>query len=186
MNLSVYRKFVTLNNDLTLMLRPQTRDDAANLLQLFEDAKPEDILFLKHDVQNVEILRRWCESTDLNRVLPLLAFHGERIAGSASLHIGVDTHRHAGQVRLYIGPDYRGLGLGTSMIRELIGISLKLGLKLIWAEVVMEQSKVVKAFLDMGFTLSAVLPDWFMDKGGKVYDVAILLHSLERSKRPSF
>lgn len=186
MNVSVYRRFVTLNNDSKILLRPQAADDLENLKQLFCDAQPEDVMFLKHDVRDCETLKRWCDNIDYARVLPLLAFHGERVVGCASLHFGSDNHRHAAQVRLYIRPEYRNLGLGTRMVKELIELSLKLGIKLVWAEVVVEQSKVMKAFLDMGFSLNAVLPGWFLGTTGTACDVAIMLYGLDRPRPHSF
>jgi len=89
-------------------------------------------------------------------------------------------------VRLFIRPEYRGLGLGTQIVKEFIELGMRMGLKIVWAEVVIDQSKVMKAFLDLGFSLNAVLPGWFMNKAGKTFDVAIMLYSLEKSRQPSF
>jgi L-amino acid N-acyltransferase YncA len=186
MNLALYRKFVTLNNQIKVLLRPQLKEDMDPLLDLFMNAPEEDVLFLKQNVRDKNLIKHWTEELDLNKVFPLLAFHGEKVMGNATLHFGRDSHRHSAQVRIYIRPEYRGLGLGSIMLKELIEICHKLGLKLVWAEIVLEQSKVIKAFLELGFTLNCVLKNWFVRTDGKYHDVALMLYGIGKKTELTF
>lgn len=186
MNLSLYRKFITLNNQIKVLLRPQLKEDYENLIELFTSAPEEDVLFLKQNVRDKELIKHWIDELDLNKVFPLLAFHGEKLIGNATLHFGKDSHRHSAQIRIYISPEYRGIGLGSLMIKELIDVAGKMGLKILWAEIVLEQSKVIKAFLELGFTLNCVLPDWFIRLDGKIHDVALMIYKLGKKKELTF
>lgn len=186
MNLSLYRKFVNLNNQTKVLLRPLMKDDYEQLANLYQSAPDEDVVFLRHNVRDKEIIKKWVDDIDLNTVFPLLAFHGEKLVGNATLHFGKHSHRHSAQLRIYISPDYRRLGLGTVMIKELIEIAHKIGLRIVWAEIVLEQSKVIKAFLELGFTFNCVLRDWFISLAGKCYDVALLIYNLGKRSEPDF
>ncbi len=186
MNLNLFRKFINLNNQYRVLLRPLQQEDFENLVTLYDKAPDEDIIFLRHNVREREIIRKWVDNIDLNTVFPLLAIHNEKIVGNATLHFGKHSHRHSAQLRIYIDPKYRRLGLGTLMIKELIDISNKIGLKIVWAEIVIEQSKVIKAFLELGFQFSCVLRDWFMSQSGKCYDVALLIFNLGKKSEPDF
>lgn len=186
MNLSLYRKFVSLNNQSKVLLRPQLKEDYDNLLDLFTNAPEEDVIFLKQNVRDKQLIKRWIDELDLTKVFPLLAFHGDKIIGNATLHFGKDSHRHSAQIRIYIRPEYRGVGLGSIMIKELIDIAAKCGLKILWAEIVLEQSKVIKAFLELGFTLNCVLRDWFIRLDGKTHDVALMIHALGKKQELTF
>jgi len=186
MNLSLYRKFVSLNNQSKVLLRPQLKEDYENLLDLFTNAPEEDVLFLKQNVRDKELIKHWIDELDLTKVFPLLAFHGDKIIGNATLHFGKDSHRHSAQIRIYIRPEYRGIGLGSIMIKELLDIAAKCGLKILWAEIVLEQSKVIKAFLELGFTLNCVLRDWFIRLDGKTHDVALMIHTIGKKQELTF
>ncbi len=186
MNLGLYRKFINLNNQARVLLRPLLKEDYENFSNLYNKASDEDVAFLRHNVRDPEIIKKWIENIDLNTVFPMLAIHNEKIVGNATLHFGKHSHRHSAQLRIYIAPDYRRLGLGTLMIKELLDISHKIGLKIVWAEIVIEQSKVIKAFLELGFQFSCVLRDWFMSQSGKCYDVALLIFNLGKKSEPDF
>jgi L-amino acid N-acyltransferase YncA len=86
------------------------------------------------------------------------------VVGSASLHFGEGPKRHTGEVRLFLARDYRKRGLGMKMIRALIDLARKHGLNVLLAEVIAEQTKVVKAFESLGFKSQATLDDFFRSR----------------------
>ena len=81
--------------------------------------------------------------------------------------------------------DYRKRGLGMKMIRVLIDLALKQGLNILLAEVMAEQTKVVKAFEQLGFKSQATLDDYFIFPDGETRDVVLMTMPL-RQKSDDF
>jgi len=70
--------------------------------------------------------------------------------GDATLHRQrTGWKQRVGVVRVQIAPDYRHLGLGTAMVRELRHLGEKSALHYLMAEVIEEQAAAVRAFEKM-------------------------------------
>ena len=77
-------------------------------------------MFFRQDVSRREVVRHWADTLDYGLVLPILALEGDRVVGDATLHRQrTGWKQQVGVVRVQIAPDYRHLGLGTAMVREL-------------------------------------------------------------------
>ena len=106
--------------------------------------------------------------------IPVLALVKDHVVGSASLHFYEGPKRHIGEVRLFLAKDFRKRGLGMKMIKALIDLARKQGLGILQAEVIAEQTKVVKAFEALGFKSQAVLDDYFLFPDGDSRDVVFM------------
>jgi L-amino acid N-acyltransferase YncA len=71
------------------------------------------------------------------------------------------------------------------MIRVLIDLARKQGLSMLVAEVMAEQTKVIKAFESLGFQSQATLDDYFIFPDGETSDVVLMTFCL-RSKMDEF
>lgn len=179
-NFAVYRKFVNTNSGRRVLLRPMLEEDQKRLYDLFTGAPPEDYKFLKDDVRNPMIIERWVSNINYDRVMPLVAHCDERLVGDATLHFGRRNMRHIGEVRLFLAPDFRGVGLGSKMIQEVEEVARKVGLQFLIAEIILDHVGLVKAFRRLGYDLRCTLDDYFMDLEGNTHDVAILVKRLNR------
>lgn len=175
-----YRNVVTLKDGAKVLLRPMTREDEAGLIELFTAVSDEDRLYLRDDVRDPQVIRGWCESLDYQRVLPILAIVRERVVGQATLHFRRGPKRHLGEVRIFLAKDFRHRGLGTKMLVTLIDLARKQNLHTLIAEIVTEQSQVIKAFQKLGFRLCCTFEDYFMLPNGETRDVAVLMLSLRQ------
>jgi RimJ/RimL family protein N-acetyltransferase len=173
-----YRAIYTLKDGCNVLLRPMTQDDEQSLVELFSSASNEDVRYLRDDVKNEQLVRSWCENLDYVKVLPLLALVKERVVGQATLHFHKGPERHVGSVRIFLAKDFRRRGLGTKVINTLTELARKQDLHILVAEVVADQSKVIKAFQQLGFELRCTFDDYFMLPDGDTRDVAILMKSL--------
>ena len=88
-------------------------------------------------------------------------------------------------MRLFLAKDFRKRGLGMKMIRVLIDLARKQGLSILIAEVLAEQTKVVKAFEMLGFKSQAILDDYFLFPDGETQDVVFMTMHL-RAKSDDF
>jgi len=180
-----FRDLVTLRDGVTVLLRPMTPEDEEGLIELFAPISEEDLRYLRDNVKDPDVIRSWCANLDYARVLPLLAVVKSRIVGQASLHFRRGPKRHVGEVRIFLAKDFRRRGLGTKMIKSLIELGRRQDLHLLVAEIVADQSNVIKAFQNIGFEMRCTFDDYFMLPDGDTRDVAVLMYCL-RSKVDEF
>lgn len=184
--IAVYRRLVKLNDGQAVLLRPLVREDREGLVALFQATPEEDRRFLKHDVTDAALVRSWAENIDYNQVLPIVAEVGGRIVGEAILRFGQRSTRHVGEVRIYLEPALRGKGLGTMMLQEIIALARRAGLHYLLAQIVLDQTEVIKAFQNLGFKMEATIRDYFMTEDGKTHNVVILLLPLRSESQYEF
>lgn len=180
-----YREMVTLKDGTYVLIRPMNENDEKRLLEFYSAVSDEDLRYFRHYIKDPGVIHDWSEHLDYNKVLPMLAFIKDHVVGSASLHFFEGPKRHIGEVRLFLAKDFRKRGLGMKMIKALIEIARKHGLGILQAEVIAEQTKVVKAFESLGFKSQAVLDDYFLFPDGDTRDVVLMTLSL-RAKTDEF
>jgi len=176
--LKKFRDIVTLKDGVSVLLRPMTPEDEEHLLELFSPVSEEDLRYLRDNVKDPQVVRSWCQNLDYSRVLPLLALVKDRVVGQASLHFRSGPKRHLGEVRIFLARDFRRRGLGSRMLSTLIELARRQGLHTLVAEIVADQSKVIKAFQNLCFVLRCTFEDYFMLPDGDTRDVAILIYCL--------
>lgn len=184
--IALFRRLVKLNDGQNVLLRPLVAEDRENLVALFQTASPEDRRFLKHDVHDAALVRSWVDELDYSRVLPIVAEVSGRLVGEATLHFGRRSTRHVGEVRIYLEPAYRGKGLGSQMLKELIGLARQSGLMYLLAQVVLDQTEVIRAFQNLGFRMEASIRDYFMTEDGETHNVVLLMLPLQQEARYEF
>lgn len=173
-----YRKLVTLPDGVRVLLRALQPGDREALVELFAHASEEDRRYLVDDVTNRELVAGWADNLDYNKVFPLVAMVHDQLVGDATLHFRRGAHRHQGELRIYLAREVRRRGLGTQMLQALIDIARSTGLHQLIAEVVTDQGPVIKAFRELGFNQTCILPDYFMLPDGSTRDVALMLMPL--------
>ncbi|MCK4977144.1 MAG: GNAT family N-acetyltransferase [Anaerolineales bacterium] len=173
-----YRDIVTLKDGVNVLLRPMTLEDEERLVELFAPISEEDLRYVRNNVKDPAVIKGWCEDLDYTRVLPLLALVKDRVVGEATLHFRTGPKRHLGEVRIFLAKDFRRRGLGSKMLNKLIELARKQDLYTLVAEIVADQSKVIKAFQNLGFELRCTYDDYFILPDGDTRDVAILMFRL--------
>ena len=169
-----FREMVTLKDGAYILLRPMIPDDEQRLMEFYSAVSDDDLRYFRHYVKDPTLIRDWCQHLDYSKVLPILALAKDRVVGSATLHFGEGPKRHIGEVRLFLSKDYRKRGLGTKILRVLIDLARKQGLCILMAEIVADETKVVKAFETLGFKTQANLDDYFMFPDGESRDVVLM------------
>jgi len=177
-----YRDVISLKDGVSVLLRPMTPEDSQGLIGLFSPVSDDDFRYLRDDVRDPRVIQSWCESLDYTYVVPLLAVVKNQVVGQATLHLRHGPERHIGEVRIFLAKGFRQRGLGTRMLNKLIDLARRMGLQVLVAEVVADQSKVVRAFQNMGFQLRCTFEDYFMMPDGDTRDVAVLFLKLKPKK----
>jgi L-amino acid N-acyltransferase YncA len=179
-----YPKQVKLDDGTAITLRPLLKDDEQALLAYFQSLAPEERVELKEEVTDPKVIENWMETLDYDIMLPLVAFHDDRIVGAATLRFNLSAWtRHQGQVNLSTDPRYRAKGLGTLLLQNLEDIADKLGLEQLTAEIPLELTKAFFLFEKLGFGKAAVLPGFVMDASGRESDIVLMIKSLVPAER---
>ena len=183
--LKSFRELVTLRDGVYVLVRPMLVEDETHLLEFYSAVSEDDMRFFRHNIKDPSLIHDWCEHLDYSKVLPILAYVKEHVVGSASLHFFEGPKRHVGEVRLFLAKDFRKRGLGMKMIRTLIDLAHRQGLSILQAEVIAEQTKVIKAFEMAGFKSRTMLDDYFLFPDGDTCDIVLMTMSL-RAKTDEF
>ena len=105
----------------------------------------------------------------------MLAEKDDKLAGYASIHMdGARWTRRVGEIRVQVGSDYRGIGLGKRLVGEIFRLSQDLGLKKMAAMMTPEQVSARATFEELGFRVEAQLQDWVVDRDDRSRDLVIM------------
>lgn len=174
-----YPKSVTLRDGTSVTIRPMVPADEKAVLAFFRGVPAEDRIFLKDDVTKGEVVAAWCRNLNYDRILPLVAEARGELVGDATLHQRRSGWmRHAGRVRVVIASAYRGKGLGTLLVNELIAVAERTDLEKMDIGLMADQKAAISAFQKLGFAQIAVFPDHVKDLDGKSHDFVVLVRDL--------
>jgi RimJ/RimL family protein N-acetyltransferase len=170
----MYRQVVTLRDGARVLLRPLTAEDRQALLDLFLPVPPEERRFMRHNVNNAEVVNSWVDQLNYEKVFPLIALVGDRIVGVGTLHFHVGAARHRGEIRIFLSKDFRRRGLGMKVIQSLIEYAKRKSLYLLEVQIVRDLTNDIKAMQKCGFETNCTLEDYYMLPDGELRDVVIL------------
>lgn len=174
----VYRQVITLKDGARVLLRPLTPEDRQALLDMFLPVPLEDRRYMRHNVNDPNVVNAWVDELDYNKVFPLIAMVGSRMVGNATLHFNEGPARHRADVRIFLAKDFRQRGLGSRMLQALIDIAKRRSLYILQVEVVSDQTSYIRAFQNAGFEVKSTFEDYYMFPDGELRDVTFLIHRL--------
>jgi ribosomal protein S18 acetylase RimI-like enzyme len=173
--LQKYPKDIKLKDGSKARLRPLRKDDEKGFHEFFSAVPEPERMFIKHRVQDPQVIRDWCQNIDLHRNLPLLAVMDGKIVGDATLHQQLGGwKRHIGRVSVLVLPHYRGRGLARALISEIVALARSLGLEKVEAEFIGEQEAAVKMFELLGFSKLLRLEDYVKDMQAITHDYVLM------------
>ena len=136
-----------------ILLRLFTENDTAALYEFFQRL-PEDVRRFAWDrIDNRALVESWGRELEYAKVLPILAFDGNRIVADATLHRREGSPlRLVGRVKWLIDPAWRGVGLGTVLVNKFIDIARSNGLRHLTCMLISDlEADAVKTLRDLGF-----------------------------------
>ena len=173
--LQKYPKDIKLKDGSKAKLRPLRKDDEKGFHEFFSAVPEAERMFIKHRVQDPQVIRDWCQNIDLHRNLPLLATMDGKIVGDATLHQQLGGwKRHIGRVSVLVLPQFRGRGLARALISEIVALARSLGLEKVEVEFIGEQEAAVKMFELLGFSKLLRLEDYVKDMQVITHDYVLM------------
>lgn len=165
--------------DRTFTLRTLSPADEKALLEYFRRLPVDERQMLKDDVTDERVIRSWCKNIDHAAVVPILALAGARVVANATLHRQRGGwSAHVAKVRITVDPEFRGIGLGRALMKELLDVAHALGVAIVDAEAMPEQKAILKLLEDLDFVTVATLPQHVVDLNHQPHDLVVFSRTL--------
>jgi GNAT superfamily N-acetyltransferase len=123
-------------------------------------------------IDNRALVETWGRELDYAKVLPILAFDGNRIVADATLHRREGSPlRLVGRVKWLLDPAWRGVGLGNVLINKFIDIARGNGLRHLTCMLISDlEADAVKTLTELGFQ-GYTIPGYGTDPDGSQHDM---------------
>jgi RimJ/RimL family protein N-acetyltransferase len=158
------------------LMEPSDRDA---LLTFARSLPNDDLIFLRTDITEPKTVDAWMNYIKAGRTISVIAEAEGKIAGYASIHLNEALWtRHVGELRVLVGRDQRGIGLGKRLTNEAFAIAKDLGLKKITAQMPTEQRGARQVFERLGFRPEALLADHVMSRDGHTHDLLLMSYDV--------
>ena len=163
------------------LMRPQDGPNVEQALLKFTQSLPaSDLVFLRMDITEPDVVREWSENILRARTITVLAEVDGEVIGYGNLHLArLQWTRHIGEIRILVGAKYRGLGLGETLVGETLKLAHESGLTRVVAHIGSEQPRVRAMFERIGFHAEALLTDWLKDRNHQKHDLVIMSRDID-------
>lgn len=171
---------VTLPDGEEIAIRLMSSDDRDAALA-FATALPEqDLLFLRVDLTQPEVIDDWIASIESGDSISLVAYDDKGLIGYATVHrTRARWTRRVGEIRVNVAPEYRSKGLGKHLTSQIFDVARDAGLKKLMANMTVDQRGAQAAFRRLGFVAEALLADYVEDARGTPHDLVIMSYDIE-------
>lgn len=160
-------------------IRPLAPGDEKALLAFARSLPPHDLLFLPRDISEPKVLKAWIRESDGGGMISLVAARGAEIVGCGAIASDpLSWSPHVGELRVLIGAQARGHGVGRALTQRLFARALEAGLQKIVAQMTVDQTAAIAVFEGLGFRAEALLRGHVRDRNGKRHDIVILGHEV--------
>lgn len=160
---------------LEVTLRLMTREDRSGIIKFATAQSATDRSFLRMDISDPAVVDDWIANIALGRTVTIIAEAKAGIIGYGSLHHNeVLWTSHIGEIRVFVSPEFRSLGIAQALLKELFSVALGMRLERVVCQIPAEQDRVRVMFEDAGFQPEAILNDWIKTSDGKTHDLIVM------------
>lgn len=108
-------------------------------------------LFLNDEITDMDVELQWFEHAMKEGMCYLVARVNGKVVAGASIHPQTDKHVHVASYGVFIHNDYRDVGLGTILTKELIEIARERGLEILQLSVYASNKRAHHVYKKCGF-----------------------------------
>lgn len=177
-----------LFDDKKLTINPLSKKDfkfAKEFLDFINSLVEEDAKILMNKKMNLkeemEFLEKGVKNTKDKKKVYLIAKDGNKVVANTSIELGVFKRNHIGKFAIGIRAGYRGIGLGTYLMQEIIKLAKKEldpSPKIFQLEVLENNKPAIGLYKKMGFKAVAKVPKQIQHKG-RIIGEYIMIKVLE-------
>jgi N-acetylglutamate synthase-like GNAT family acetyltransferase len=169
------------SNGIEIELDALRASDEAGLLAFAQGLPEHDLLFMRRDISQPRVVRAWIDAIGNERVASVVARVDGRVVGcTALIRDPLSWSPHVGELRVAVGAEMRGHGLGRVLIQEAFAEALTLGLEKLVAHMTTDQRGAIAMFEGMGFHAEALLAGHVRDRAGRKHDIVVLSHDVDK------
>ena len=175
-----YPKTVKLPDGSDVELRSLNADDGPAIVTFAHALAPQDLLFLRVDLTQEDVVAGWIANAAEGRSTTILAWAPEGLVGYATVHRNpAPWTRGVGEIRVNVGASHRGRGLGRVLTGQIFDIAHDLGLRKLMAQMTTDQHGAQAAFRRLGFVPEALLADYVEDRNGLTHDLVLMTYTVD-------
>jgi L-amino acid N-acyltransferase YncA len=175
-----YPREVRIKDD-RVTLRYMTSVDRDKVLAFAQALPAHDLLFLRRDITQPEVVALWLDDIRRERIITVLAERDGMLVGYATVDRGdLSWSPHVAELRVMVAPSMRRCGLGRGLTLEAFLIALDLGVEKMVAQMTTDQDGAITVFETLGFRTEALLRDHVKDREGRKLDLLIMAHDVAR------
>jgi len=173
--LESYPRDIKLTDGRGAVVRLMQKSDRDGIVDFARSLPPDDLLFLRKDITDPEVVGEWVRDIERGRTVTVLAEKDRELLAYGSLWLDETFWgRHLGEIRVLVRPDYRGLGIGLQLASDVFAIARALGIEKIIARMTPEQERTRARLERLGFTKEALLQGFVLDRDGKARDLLVM------------
>jgi RimJ/RimL family protein N-acetyltransferase len=151
------------------------KEDMPEVTKVLNDVIKEGIyLFMNNEITDVGQQLEWFEHRTKEGMRYLVARVEGKVVGGASIHPKSDKHAHIASYGVFIHKDYRNLGLGTALTKELIEIAKKMELEILQLSVYSTNKRAINVYQKCGFKEAGRLKNGIKFSDGTYSDEIIM------------
>jgi L-amino acid N-acyltransferase YncA len=174
-----YEKTITLQDGGEVRIHAMSKDDRDAMLAFAQKLPDDDLLFLRIDITQPEVVDQWIRQLEEGHSVSLVAYDAEGLIGYATVHrTEARWTRNIGELRVNVSADYRGRGLGRHLTSEIFDVARGLGLRKLTASMISDQKGAQAAFRRLGFVTEAMFSDHVDDANGTPRDLIVMTHDV--------
>jgi len=174
-----YPRTGTLRGGRDFELRLLQPDDKDAVLGFARSLPTDDLLYLRSDITQPDAVDSWLDNIARLNVVTILALQDGAIIGEASLiQTGAGWTRHRGDIRMIVGLEARGEGLGHHLAEEIFVVAELIGLRKLSAQMSHDQLGAQSVFRGLGFGSVALLPGFVVDREGVERDLLVMAYDV--------
>ncbi len=161
--------------DQTIELAHMSSKDTEALLRFAAGLSEHDLLFLRRDIRQLDVIEDWLMDIDSGSVLTILARQGGEVVGETTIHAdSMHWSSHVAELRVVVSQSARGRGLSKLLTGDALKVASRSGLKKVIARMTVDQKWAIELFRGLGFEREALLRDHVMDLEEKTHDLVVM------------
>ena len=166
-------------------LRLMDKGDRDGMLAFARGLPEHDLLFLRRDITQPAQVEAWLQRVAVGATTSLLAINADDdICGYATVDRNdLAWSQHVAELRVLVGPELRGMGMGRLLTEEAFRLALGMGVDKIIGQMTVDQHQAIAVFRSLGFQPEALLRDHVKDREGAKHDLVILSHDVAAPQR---
>lgn len=175
-----YPRAFQLADGSSVELRVMSSDDRDAILGFAKALPEEDLLFLRVDLTQPDVVDAWVGNIRDGRMAALAAYRDDVFLGYAAVHRNpAPWMRHVGELRVNVAPAVRTQGLGRLLVSHVFDMARTFALQKLVAQMTTDQHGAQAAFRRLGFVPEALLADFVVDRGGRSRDLVMMTFDVE-------